>query len=85
MIKKIIILLATLTLAACTTTRYVYIDPKDSVVRKQRVIYDDMYSPFYFDMFTRPYYWNMRPMVVIPIKPQRPSHGPLPPTPKPRR
>ena len=66
---------------SCANVRYVYVDPKDSVVRKQRVIYDDVYSPLFFDR----YYWNQRPIIIY-SKPQpRPGHGPLPPTPKPRK
>jgi hypothetical protein len=34
-------------IASCTPVQYVYIDPKDSVVRKQRVIYDYQYVPLY--------------------------------------
>ena len=49
-----------LLLAGCVPVRYVYIDPKDSVVRTQRVIQNDIYlhTPLYFGM---PYY---RPTII---------------------
>jgi hypothetical protein len=68
-------------LASCTPVKYVYIDPKDSVVKKQRVIYDDLYtpSPFLFNYYWGiPYYYNpiiiqrQRPIVI----PQRPTIPP---------
>ena len=66
--------------ASCTPVKYVYIDPKDSVIKKQRVIYDDLYTPLPF-MFNYgwgvPYYRPIiiqrnRPIVV----PQRPTIQP---------
>ena len=41
-------------IASCTPLQYVYIDPKDSVVKKQRVIYDYQYTPLFFNLI--PYY-----------------------------
>lgn len=63
-------------LSSCTPVRYVYVDQKDSVVKKQRVIYDNLYmtSPFFFNYGWRVPYYNPimiqrhRPIVV----PQRP-------------
>jgi len=78
-----------LLLVGCAPVRYVYIDPKDSIVKKQRVYYDDiyystpLYYPFYWNYspgirFTQPIIINPRPRVVIPSPkisnpPQRPS------------
>lgn len=48
-----------LLISACTPVRYVYVDPKDSVVVKQRVVYDDIYVPsptFYNHNWMFPYY-----------------------------
>lgn len=66
--------------ASCTPVKYVYIDPKDSVIRKQRVIYDDLYTPLPF-MFN--YGWGVpyyRPIIIqrnTPIiVPQRPTIQP---------
>lgn len=70
-----------LILGSCTPVRYVYVDQKDSVVKKQRVIYDDIYvpSPFFFDNgWGFPYYNPIiiqRQMPVIRqrvVTPQRP-------------
>lgn len=68
-------------IASCTPLQYVYIDPKDSVVKKQRVIYDDYYtpSPFIFN-----YGWGLpyrfyRPII---IQRQRPIVIPQRPTPR---
>ena len=81
-LKKIIgILLIGLFISSCSNVKYVYVDPKDSVVRRQRVVYDDVYSPLFFDR----YYWNQRPIIIYSRPQPRPGYGPLPPTPKPRR
>ena len=66
-------------LASCTPVRYVYVDPKDSVIREQRVIYDNIFVqpvvPYYSWIWynTVPYY---NPVIVQPrrniIVPQRP-------------
>ena len=37
--KKVLLILF-LALAGCTPLQYVYVDPKDSVVKKQRIIYN---------------------------------------------
>ena len=77
---KKILFAGLLFLAGCVPVRYVYVDPKDSVVRQQRIIRDYQYiqTPMYMDWYYRPYY---SPRIVIPI---RPNYGPLPPTPRPR-
>jgi hypothetical protein len=74
-------------LASCTPVRYVYIDPKDSVVRKQRVIVDYDFTPFNFYTplpfyFGRPFYnpviiQRQRPIII----PQRPYYRPTTPRP----
>lgn len=87
-LKKLSIGVLLLVMMGCGPTRYVYVDPKDSVIKRQRVIYDNYISPnpFYNPFLFRPYFWNPRPIIVVPRnQPQRPGFGPLPPTPKPRR
>lgn len=89
-LKKFVVVLLVLFVAGCTPVRYVYVDPKDSVVRKQRVIHDDIYlnTPLFFNWY-RPYYYNpiiiqrQRPIIVPqrPVVPQRPLYRPLPPRP----
>ena len=74
-----------LILGACTPVRYVYVDQKDSVIKKQRVIYDNLYmpSPFFVNYgWGVPYYnpiiiQRQRPIVVPQrqrptVVPQRP-------------
>jgi hypothetical protein len=59
-------------LTNCTPVRYVYVDPKDSVVVKQRVVYDNLYmpSPLFLNYnWIRPYYnpiiiQRNRPIIV---------------------
>ena len=74
------LLIGLLFLASCTPVRYVYIDPKDSVVRQQRVLHQDILTPLYFQYnWYRPYYspiiiQRQRPIVV----PQRPQYRPMP-------
>ena len=55
--KKLLFLVLVL-FAACTPVRYVYINPKDSVIVKQRVVYDNVYVPqiSYYGNWIRPYY-----------------------------
>jgi hypothetical protein len=78
--KKLLLVLL-LGLLSCTPVRYVYVDPKDSVVKRQRVIYDNLYvpSPLFFNYgWGAPYYnpiiiQRQRP-IVIPRRAQyRPS------------
>ena len=80
----ILFLWITMYLASCTPVRYVYVDQKDSVVKKQRVIYDNLYvpSPFIFNYgWGVPYYY--RPVIiqrhrpiVVPQRPVRPTIQP---------
>jgi hypothetical protein len=77
--KQLLILLVLL--ASCTPVRYVYVDPKDSVVRRQRVLHDNLFIPtplFYNNWFWYnqvPYY---RPIVVQPRRPVRIPQRPYP-------
>jgi len=77
--KNLISILVVLLLTGCTTTKYVFIDPKDStklVEIKKRVIYDDLYysapmlsSPLWWDWnyrFRQPIIVNPRPIIVNP-------------------
>jgi len=85
------LLLGILLLASCTPVQYVYVDQKDSVVKKQRVIYDNIYtpSPFFFNYgwgvpFYNPIIIHRQRPIVIPqrrpiVIPQRPQYRPLPP------
>ncbi len=86
--KKLIFIIL-LFLSACAPVRYVYVDPKDSTIKRQRVIYDDLYvpSPLFFNYgWNTPFYnpiiiQRQRP-IVTPRRPQyRPStpQRPLPP------
>ena len=74
------LLFGLLLLMSCTPVQYVYVDPKDSTVKKQRVIYDNIYDthiPLYFQYnpypYSRPFYnpiiiQQQKPIIV----PQRP-------------
>ena len=86
-LKKLSVGVLVLFMMACVNTRYVYVDPKDSVVKRQRVVYDNYIAPSpFYDPFFRPYFWGPRQIIVVPRnQPQRPRFGPLPPSPKPRR
>jgi hypothetical protein len=73
-------------LASCTPVQYVYVDPQDSVVKKQRVLYDYQYIPHTPLIWTRPYFFNPPFIVRVPQRryntvPQRPQYRPLPPRP----
>lgn len=47
--KKILgIILTIILLSSCTPIQYVYVNLQDSVIRKQRVIYDYQYNPIHF-------------------------------------
>lgn len=75
----IVALMLSILLQSCTPVRYVYVDQKDSVVKKQRIIYDNLYvpSPFSFNYGWRvPYYYN--PIIIQRrvIVPQRPTIQP---------
>ena len=58
--KKIIVLFLFLFSFGCTPIRYVYIDQTDSVIKRQRIIYNYQYvnPPLYhgFNFYLRPYY-----------------------------
>lgn len=85
-LKKFSIILLVF-IMGCGPIKYVYVDPKDSVVKRQRVVYDNYISPSpFYDPFFRPYFWGPRQIIVVPRnQPKRPGFGPLPPSPKPRR
>lgn len=68
-------------LASCTPVRYVYVDQKDSVVKKQRVIYDNLYvpTPFFYNYglgvpYYRPIIIQRHRPIVIPQKPTIPHN-----------
>ena len=86
-LKKFLAIILIGMFVSCANVRYVYVDPKDSVIKRQRVVYDNYIAPSpFYDPFFRPYFWGPRPIIVVPRnQPQRPGFGPLPPTPKPRR
>ena len=79
----IVALILGIVLQSCTPLQYVYVDPKDSVVKRQRVIYDNLYvpSPLFFNYgWGVPYYnpiiiQRQRP-IVIPQRPVRPTIQP---------
>ena len=51
---KYLLIILFLALAGCIPLQYFYIDPKDSVVKKQRIIYDYQYTPLFYN--STPYY-----------------------------
>ena len=67
--KNVILTTLLLLTFGCAPVRYVYVDQKDSVVRKQRVVYDNIYvpSPFFFN-----YNWGPPFYTPIIIQRQRP-------------
>ena len=74
-----------LVLGSCTPVRYVYVDQKDSVVKKQRIIYDNLYmpSPLFFNYgwgvpFYNPIIIQRQRPIVIPQRPVRPLAPRLP-------
>ena len=79
--KKLLLVLL-LGVFSCTPVRYVYVDQKDSVVKKQRVVYDDLYvpSPFFFN-----YGWGAPFYNPIIIQRQRPIIIPRRPVVQPNR
>lgn len=94
----ILFLWITMYLASCTPLRYVYIDPKDSIVKKQRVIYDNLYmpSPFIFNYgwgvpYYRPLIIQRHRPIIVPQRPTRPTiqpnrwHAPQRPLQRPSR
>ena len=79
---KNLLLIVLLGLFGCTPVRYVYVDQKDSIVKKQRVVYDDLYvpSPFFFN-----YTWGVPFYNPIIIQRQRPIVIPRRPIVQPNR
>jgi hypothetical protein len=75
--RKLLLILL-LGLFSCTPVRYVYVDQKDSVVKKQRVVYDNLYvpSPFFFNYgwgipyYSRPIIIQRQRPIVIPQRPR---------------
>ena len=74
-----------LVLGSCTPVRYVYVDQKDSVVKKQRIIYDNLYmpSPLFFNYgwgvpFYNPIIIQRQRPIIIPQRPVRPLAPILP-------
>ena len=83
-IGGLLILLALILFAmvGCAPVRYVYIDPKDSTVRKQRIEYEDVHIPLYFNYnwYSRPYYYYQPQRIIVTVPrnqslPPRPSRG----------
>jgi hypothetical protein len=71
-------------LAGCAPLQYVYVDPKDSVVKKQRITYDYQYTPLFYN--TIPFYnpiiiqrWGIPRYQPQRWIPQRPTHRFVPP------
>jgi hypothetical protein len=71
-------------LAGCAPLQYVYVDPKDSVVKKQRIIYDYQYTPLFYN--TIPFYnpiiiqrWGVPRYQPQRWIPQRPTYRFVPP------
>jgi len=70
-------------LASCTPVRYVYVDQKDSVVKKQRLIYNELYvpSPFFYNYrWGIPYYnpiiIQRQRLIVVPQRNTLPHRAP---------
>ena len=68
-----------LLLVGCTPVQYVYVDQKDSVVKKQRIIYNYQYMPLFYNPI--PYYnptiiqrWSVPRYQPQRWIPQRPTH-----------
>ena len=76
-LKKLGAFLLVLFIVSCVPVRYVYVDPKDSVIREQRIIHSNIYiqTPLFLNRFvTRPYVPQRR--VIMPVRP--PAHKPAP-------
>jgi len=78
----IVALILGIVLQSCTPLQYVYVDPKDSVVKRQRVMYDNLYvpSPLFFN-----YGWGVPYYNPIIIQRQRPIVVPRRPIVQPNR
>jgi hypothetical protein len=92
--KYLLSILLIFVIASCTPVQYVYINPKDSVVKKQRIIYDYQYTPLFFNSI--PFYnpviiqrWGVPRYQPQRWIPQRPTHRfpqrQLPPRPSRKR
>lgn len=68
--KSLLIILALL--ASCTPIRYVYIDPKDSVVREQRVVYDNIFVPSIVPYYNWTWYNTVPYYSLVIVQPRRP-------------
>jgi hypothetical protein len=76
--KKILAIILTVgLLSSCTPVQYVYVNPQDSVIRKQRIIYDYQYTPFFYNPFIiqRRFIPRYQPQRWTP---QRPYYRPAP-------
>ena len=78
----VVALMLSFLLSGCTPVRYVYVDPKDSIVKKQIVEYDNVYVPLYFNYnwYSRPYYYYQPQRIVVTVPrrqslPSRPPRG----------
>lgn len=67
-LKKLGAFVLILFIASCTPVQYVYVNPQDSTVHKQRIIYSNIYlhTPFYFNQYS-PYYYS--PRIIVPVNP----------------
>jgi hypothetical protein len=77
--KYLLSILLIFVIASCTPVQYVYINPKDSVVKKQRIIYDYQSTPLFFNSI--PFYnpiiiqrWGIPRYQPQRWIPQRPTH-----------
>ena len=66
-------------LVGCTPVQYVYVDQKDSVVKKQRIIYDYQYMPLFYSpvLYNAPTIiqrWSVPRYQPQRWIPQRPTH-----------
>lgn len=75
-LKKLGAFVLVLFIVSCVPVRYVYVDPKDSVIREQRIIQSTIYTqfPLFFNRYT------VYPPVPHPrfIVPMRPQYAPAP-------
>jgi hypothetical protein len=71
---RFLLLILFLALAGCTPLQYVYVDPKDSVVKKQRIIYDYQYTPLFYNPIIIQRWGVPRYQPQQRWIPQRPTH-----------
>ena len=91
-LQKLAALFIIVLFAACTPVQYVYVDPQDSVIRKQRVVFDYHVIPsvFYFSRpFFNPYTFQRQRTIIVPQRPApryvQPLQRPITPWRVPRR